>query len=361
MHITPLYNLGTAFVLSAALGEDDLMLVVQPYVWNNFDWDVFDSVEHRVYFKTCNATVPVRKYHKLHHYGQVSNWYGKIPDACPRDCVDFELQPAPLPLAPTRACNELARPKFTMCYTAMANSDTPRLGLHSAYRLALHNIAYHKLHFGVDNAVVYVRNDDKHIVQLLEGARDNNAVRIIRVNATYANNPYNGYVGSRIIDMQAWLENDCLVRFKTSNLLRTIDFDEFMYSVAPLDLEKGDYDYVYAKGYDWQLLPALSPLHSLYRTRDMPPRYFKSVMRPKRIAVTWVHLPVNCFGKFCVEGQKNTMHYAHFRFAQKSEKELVYDTRFQEVARKTDALVCAWTKCHPNTQHYLPTALAISI
>lgn len=235
----------------------------------------------------------------------------------------------------------------------MANSDAPRLGLHSAYRFALHNIAYHRLHYGVDNAVVYVRDEDSHMTTLLEGARRHNAVRIIRVNVT-ATDPWNGQVGTRRINVQDWLENDCLVRFKTSTLLRTMDFDEFMYSVNPLRHDDDEYDYIYATGYDWQLLPALSPLHSLYRTRKMPPRFFKSIMRPERIAVTWVHTPVNCFGKKCVEGQRNTTQYAHFRFAQRDRAEIVYDPAFIETAKTTDAQVCAWTKCLSNTQRYLP-------
>ena len=361
MLLSPLLDLGGVALLSASLALEPapmLLAVIGPYNWTGFDWASFGTISHEIEVKGCEGTFPVQTFSTMARYGTMSTWHVPLPPECTAGCIDFRVSGHS---GEATACAEAESPRFTMCYVQMANPDSARLGFHSQYRLLLSNLAYHRLFFGVDMAVVYVRRGDTHMLQLLAGPRAAGGIRVIEVDVR-PTNPYRGIVAGRRFNVQYWLENDCLIRYKSSKFMRSIDVDEFMYDDGgnwQRLLSESSADYLYAPRFDWQLLPAISPLHSVYR-KSLPIRHklFKSIIKPARVALAWVHHPSNCYGRACERLKRHSVSYAHFRIAPENMTGLVRDTRFAHLVRTTDALVCQWRPADcslaPNTMRFVP-------
>ena len=361
MLLSPLLDLGGVALLSASLALEPapmLMAVLGVYNLTGFDQASFENIFHEIEVKGCEGTFSVQKFSTMYRFGAVSTWHVPLPASCVADCIDFRVSGHS---REATACVEAESPRFTMCYVQMADLDSARLGLHSPYRLLLSNLAYHRLFFGIDMAVVYVRRGDTHMLQLLAGPRAAGGVRVIEVDVRPLN-PYRGMVGRHSLNVQYWLENDCLIRYKSSKFMRSIDVDEFMYDDGgnwQRLLSESSADYLYAPRFDWQLLPAISPLHSVYRMHS-PTRHkgFKSIIKPSRVALAWVHQPSNCYGRACERLKRHSVSYAHFRISPENTTGLVRDTRFAHLVRTTDALVCQWRPADcslaPNTMRFVP-------
>ena len=386
-------------------------------------------------FNATGVVANVTKYSELSHYGGVDNWYADMPDeewerwmgqdstvnagqyeasgdtACLKfshldegDNVLADMEschnPRLLPAAGTQPYN------FTMCFSTLLMPDEEHDGLHAGYRHLLPSIGYHSRH-GVDQFVFYISTKNRQAtVDLLAGPIADGLVTLILLDSSLEKvdsynvkiDSYNVKINSQVLT-QEWFENDCMNRYKGhTKLMRTMDYDELMYPTAWRDTAKNatldglsmvdtlsaflddtQADYVYARGYNWELVEDQTLLHAKIRTAKMPGRFFKSIFKPDHLALTWVHIPTNCFDQECKKYSQDLVEYAHYRLARdpkttslkkaedphaKDNEEFVADTMFVDKAVKVDLLVCRWRpqdcSVAPDTNAWVPGRLKTS-
>merc|ERR1712093_804071 len=93
------------------------------------------------------------------------------------------------------------------------------------------------------------------------------------------------------------------------------------YSLAdePAKHMYGDFDFIMT---DWKMW--IKPEDTLrqfitetqYHSEKHAPAWGKAIMRPERIAIGWIHMPTNCFGRDCLFAPTNIKEqfwYAHVR------------------------------------------------